>query len=345
MSAWEDNEEIKLFREYLRIPSVHPDIDYEPCVKFLSKQFDAIGLPYEVHYIKGDKTKPILIGSWIGTQPELPSILLSSHMDVVPVFEEKWTHPPFSAHMDEEGKIFARGSQDMKSVGMQYLAALKVLRKSHKQMRRTVHIAYAPDEEVGGMANLEEFLKTEEFRKLNVGFALDEGIATEDEKFVAFYAERSIWEINFKFHGTAGHGSLLLPNTAGQKLHYLLNKLMAYRSTQQKLMEENPNLYIGDVTTINLTQLQGGVQSNVVPPVLAATFDMRLAIDVNLKEFEEQLKQWCNEAGGDIEWEWLCRIDTAPATKIDETNAYWVAFAKAFKDMDLKLDTHVCWRH
>lgn len=28
MSAWENNEEIEIFREYLRIPSVHPDIDY-----------------------------------------------------------------------------------------------------------------------------------------------------------------------------------------------------------------------------------------------------------------------------------------------------------------------------
>lgn len=26
--AWESNEEIKLFREYLKIPSVHPDVDY-----------------------------------------------------------------------------------------------------------------------------------------------------------------------------------------------------------------------------------------------------------------------------------------------------------------------------
>jgi aminoacylase len=26
--AWQDSEEIQLFREYLRIPSVHPDIDY-----------------------------------------------------------------------------------------------------------------------------------------------------------------------------------------------------------------------------------------------------------------------------------------------------------------------------
>ena len=25
---WENNEEIKIFREYLRIPSVHPNVDY-----------------------------------------------------------------------------------------------------------------------------------------------------------------------------------------------------------------------------------------------------------------------------------------------------------------------------
>lgn len=25
---WENNEEIRLFREYLKIPSVHPDVNY-----------------------------------------------------------------------------------------------------------------------------------------------------------------------------------------------------------------------------------------------------------------------------------------------------------------------------
>lgn len=28
MSKWESNEEIQIFREYLRIPSVHPDVNY-----------------------------------------------------------------------------------------------------------------------------------------------------------------------------------------------------------------------------------------------------------------------------------------------------------------------------
>lgn len=28
MANWENNEEIQIFREYLKIPSVHPNIDY-----------------------------------------------------------------------------------------------------------------------------------------------------------------------------------------------------------------------------------------------------------------------------------------------------------------------------
>ncbi|KOB72895.1 Aminoacylase, partial [Operophtera brumata] len=31
--------------------------------------------------------KPVVVITWQGAQPELPSILLNSHMDVVPVYE------------------------------------------------------------------------------------------------------------------------------------------------------------------------------------------------------------------------------------------------------------------
>lgn len=33
MSKWESNEEIQIFREYLRIPSVQPDVDYGKIIK------------------------------------------------------------------------------------------------------------------------------------------------------------------------------------------------------------------------------------------------------------------------------------------------------------------------
>lgn len=35
-AEWENNEEIKIFREYLRIPSVHPNIDYSKLLILLT---------------------------------------------------------------------------------------------------------------------------------------------------------------------------------------------------------------------------------------------------------------------------------------------------------------------
>lgn len=97
--------------------------------------------------------------------------------------------------------------------------------------------------------------------------------------------------VTFKISGTAGHGSLLLPNTAGEKLLYILEKMMGLRKQQVQRLENNPELTIGDVTTINLTRIGGGVQSNVVPPLLTAGFDCRLSLDVNHEEFEAQVRK------------------------------------------------------
>lgn len=107
-----------------------------PAITFLQKVAEEIGLPTKVVNIVPDN--PVLIMTWLGKKPELPSILLNSHMDVVPVFpvnivktfcklirtssdclQEHWTYEPFSAHKDEKGNIYARGSQDMKCVGIQ----------------------------------------------------------------------------------------------------------------------------------------------------------------------------------------------------------------------------------
>ena len=58
--------------------------------------------------------------------------------------QEKWTHDPFSADKDKNGNIFARGAQDMKCVGIQYLEAVRQLVSKGVQLRRTVHISFVP---------------------------------------------------------------------------------------------------------------------------------------------------------------------------------------------------------
>lgn len=49
------------------------------------------------------------------------------------------------------------------------------------------------DEEIGGKDGMAKFVSTPDFRDLNIGFALDEGMASPFEQFSLFYGERSIW--------------------------------------------------------------------------------------------------------------------------------------------------------
>ncbi|XP_030378039.1 aminoacylase-1-like [Scaptodrosophila lebanonensis] len=337
---WENNEEIKIFREYLRIPTVHPNVDYTGCVEFLKRQAASLELPVEV-ICPVVETKPVVVIKWLGKQPELPSIILNSHTDVVPVFADKWTHPPFGADIDAEGRIFARGAQDMKCVGTQYLGAVRALKASGFQPKRTVYLTYVPDEEIGGHLGMRDLVQMDYFKKLNVGFSFDEGIASEDNTYALYYAERTLWHLRFKISGTAGHGSLLLTNTAGEKLNYLVNKMMEFRASQVKRLEQDPNIDIGNVTTVNLTQAHGGVQSNVVPPILEVTFDIRIAIDVDVAAFEQQIRNWCAEAGGGIELDFEMKNPYVPPTKIDASNPYWLAFKQTLDELGLKVRTCV----
>jgi acetylornithine deacetylase/succinyl-diaminopimelate desuccinylase-like protein len=67
------------------------------------------------------------------------------------------------------------------------------MRLNNVRPKRTIHVTFVPDEEIGGYTGLEPFLKCKEFQEMNVGFALDEGQASPNEKFCLYYAERMVW--------------------------------------------------------------------------------------------------------------------------------------------------------
>lgn len=82
----------------------------------------------------------------------------------------------------------------MKSVGIGYIEAIRKLSKqSGIKLQRTVHLMFVPDEEIGGVEGMKLFVGTAEFRNLNVGFAIDEGIPSITDKFYIFNSERAPW--------------------------------------------------------------------------------------------------------------------------------------------------------
>ncbi len=288
MSSSDLERDIALFKTFLRFKTVHPTPDWEGCTKWLQQQAAEVGLTCTVHYFAPNI--PLVVMSLQGSQPELPSVLLNCHVDVVPVVEDRWDalpagETPFSAWESPDGKIYARGSQDMKCVGAGYLCALRRLRAKRKTLKRTIHLSWVPDEEIGGTNGMLPFSQSEEFRSLKVGVALDEGLAHPEDKFVVYYGERTgVWA-RFRAEGPVGHGSKLIPETAVERLMRAARRLSEIRAQNVAKLKADGKMRLGDVTTVNITVLQGGTSSdggktfapNVIPSDATMICDIRIA--------------------------------------------------------------------
>lgn len=321
---------VSRFRDFLRIETVQPKPDYATCTSFLRQQANEIGL--EVKVIECVPSKPVVILTWQGSDPSAPSLMLNCHTDVVPVFAEHWHTPPFAAEKRANGDIVARGSQDMKCVGMSYLEAIRVLKACKHQPLRTVHCVFVPDEEIGGHDGMVLFIKHEFFKQMHVGFVLDEGLAHEGAGYKVYYGERAPWWVKVTATGAVGHGSQFIQNTASQKLQKVIQTLMAYRDSEELRLvtglkqDGHSPLTLGDVTTVNLTMLNGGVQYNVVPDKMSAGFDIRVSPLVNLKKFRAKLEEWCTDA--DCSLEFIQYFGTSPITALNDHNVWWKIIEK-----------------
>ena len=82
-----ESPSVTRFREFLCIKTVHPKPDYAASTLFLQKQAQELGLEFKLlELVQG---KPIVIMKWTGSNPQLPALLLNSHVDVVPVSQVK----------------------------------------------------------------------------------------------------------------------------------------------------------------------------------------------------------------------------------------------------------------
>lgn len=200
------------FQEFLRIRSISaegPNGAYREAAKWISDYArDRVGLTSitTVEYAEG---KPVVLIEWPGSKPDLPCVLLNSHYDVVPAMPEHWDTDPFAAVRDGgSGRIYGRGTQDMKCVCVQYLVAIRRLRAAGFVPTRTVHLSFVPDEEIGGADGISLLLASEEWKAIHpVGVALDEGLANPRDAFTVFYGERTPWWLLVKAVGPTGHGS------------------------------------------------------------------------------------------------------------------------------------------
>lgn len=135
---------------------------------------------------------------------------------------------------------------------------------------------------------------------------------------------KCVTEFYIRSSGTPGHGSLLHYNTAAEKLMFVVNKILGWRTVEKNKLSNGMD--IGQVTSVNMTMLNGGCQLNVVPPELSAGFDIRMATDVHYNDILNIITGWCQEAGDGVRMEIFKRNEQTTPTKLDDSNLWWLKF-------------------
>jgi aminoacylase len=156
-------------------------------------------------------------------------------------------------------------------------------------------------------------LTSEWYQSIDVGIALDEGLASEDDHFSVFYGERLPWWIKMEAKGNTGHASRFVDDTAVPSIISVVNKALEFRETQRQKLHNGSacdhacshsvarKTTLGDVTSLNVTVLKAGVNVggndilNVIPSTAEAGFDIRISPHQPPEEVEQLLTDWCEE--------------------------------------------------
>lgn len=157
-----------------------------------------------------------LLYTWPGRDASLPPLVLTGHLDVVPVepgTEARWTHPPFSGAV-ADGFIWGRGTLDDKVGVLGLLEAVERKLAAGYRPRRTVYLAFGHDEEIAGTGAqaMAALLKARGVRPLMV---LDEGQAVvrgvlpvAPPVALVGVAEKGYLSVELTTRGSGGHSSM-----------------------------------------------------------------------------------------------------------------------------------------
>jgi acetylornithine deacetylase len=206
----------------------------------------------------------------LGDSPK-PGLILSGHTDVVPVDGQNWDTDPFVV-TEKDGKLYARGSADMKGfIGIilaqapQFVTAL-----NSGRLDAPLHYALSYDEEVGclGVRGLIQDLKENGIRPAGC-------VVGEPTSMQPIIAHKSTYRFRCAVHGREAHSSYV---TFGvNAIEYAARLVVFIRQLADRLsqLEKRDYGFTVPYSTLSTGVIRGGIAANVVPKDCEFVVDMR----------------------------------------------------------------------
>lgn len=212
-------------------------------------------------------------------------VMLSGHTDVVPTDGQPWSSDPYTLTA-RAGRLYGRGTSDMKGFDAVALAALEALGAA--DLREPLHLALTYDEEVGclGAPPLVEALR-DRGRMPAVCFV------GEPTSLRMIRGHKAISVVTVEVSGRAAHSSLTNAGVnaiegAASVIDYWTRRCGEWR-TQGPFDEAYPLPY----TTGAVTTVAGGNGVNIIPATCRLTLEFRAIAGVDPAAEVEALREYC----------------------------------------------------
>jgi acetylornithine deacetylase len=251
-----------------------------------------------------------------------PGLILSGHTDVVPVDGQDWHTDPFAA-VERDGKLYARGSADMKGfIGIILAQAPKFLAAlNDNRLDAPLHYSLSYDEEVGciGVRGLIRDLEENNIRPAGC-------VVGEPTSMQPIIAHKSTNRFRCSVHGREAHSSYVTHGV--NAIEYAARLVVFIRQIAERLAKAETRDYGFTVpySTLSTGVIHGGIAANVIPKDCVFQFDMRTlpstapeALDQEIRAHAAQLMremQAVDEKSG-IELEWLSQTVGLAAAESD----------------------------
>ena len=252
---------VEIAKEMISFDTSGPPAKEKPLAVWISDFLEDLGAEVTIQEVEPDRAN--VVGKF--GLDKGPGLLLSGHIDVVPSGEiSLWKQSsPFDPVVNN-GKLYGRGSVDMKGPDACILQAAKDFAKSN--FKRRLVLAFTAGEDTGGWF---------------VTRVIDDKLVTRKDARFGVIPEPSMMSIvrthkgsggaSVGIHGRASHSSRpeLGINAILNASDYIqeLNKL-------QRQLAKTRHPLLG-YTTIKPTLIKGGFKSNIIPDYCEITINVR----------------------------------------------------------------------
>ena len=271
-----EDELVDIFSKAVDIKSTNPRGNERPMCEYVESLLKQNGIEYVS--VSVEEGRYDIIAKIRGCQDK-DALVFTGHMDVVPVSDDemkRWNTPPFTSTI-KDGKLYGRGSADMKSGLISAIYSMILLKRNNITPKRDIILAATIDEEnlMKGSKALQDNEAFKNAKYLIVCEPTDMKICNEQKG--------RTWA-DICVHGMTAHGS---QKGVGENAIYLAIKLI--EKIKHTEFKEYPDTFWRTLA------INAGVEPQVVPDRCVFTVDARLQVGHEPAKIWEKLEELIQE--------------------------------------------------